>query len=221
MDFELISFKLCPFVQRSLITLLHKQVPHRITYIDLAAPPAWFGEISPFGKVPLLRVDGEHVLFESAVINEFIDEVTPGRLMPEDALQRARNRAWIEFGSGCLVDHFNLTSAENQGKFDNALGELLDKLERLEGMFGDGPYFNGPDLSLADTAYAPLFMRLEILGRQLEIYDREEFPKVAAWSDTLLALPAVRDSVVPEFEELFLAHVAKRSAYLKGQLAAA
>jgi len=76
MNYELVSFKICPFVQRARITLLHKRVPHTVTYIELKAPPAWFPTISPLGKVPLLRVDGGAVLFESAVINEFIDETT-------------------------------------------------------------------------------------------------------------------------------------------------
>ena len=221
MDLELISFKLCPFVQRAVITLLYKEVPHRITYIDLSAPPPWFLDISPFGKVPLLRVDGEHVLFESAVINEFVDEVTPNRLMPEEPVRRALNRAWIEFGSACLGDHFRLTTAENQGQFDNAQSDLQDKFERLEGVLGDGPYFNGADFSLVDSSFAPLFMRLEMLNQRVEIYDRAEFPKVAAWSEALLALPAVRGSVVEDFEPLFLEHVAKRSAYMKEQLGVA
>ena len=55
MELELISFKLCPFVQRSIIVLKHKQIPFNITYIDLADPPVWFRDISPFGKVPILR----------------------------------------------------------------------------------------------------------------------------------------------------------------------
>ena len=49
MELELISFKICPFVQRSVITLRYKQVPFKITHIALDAPPPWFREISPFG----------------------------------------------------------------------------------------------------------------------------------------------------------------------------
>ena len=68
LDLELVSFKLCPFVQRAVITLLQLRVPYRIQYIDLDAPPEWFLRISPFGKVPVLIVDHRTVLFESAVI---------------------------------------------------------------------------------------------------------------------------------------------------------
>lgn len=66
----LISFKLCPYVQRSVINLLEKKVDYEIKYIDLANKPEWFLKISPFRRVPVLVV-GEDVLFESAVINEY------------------------------------------------------------------------------------------------------------------------------------------------------
>jgi len=69
---ELISFELCPFVQRSVITLLQKGVDFKINYIDIHDPPEWFQQISPLGKVPVMRVDNT-VLFESAVINEYLD----------------------------------------------------------------------------------------------------------------------------------------------------
>ena len=78
MDLELVSFKLCPFVQRSVITLKRKAAPYSIRYVDLADPPDWFLALSPARKVSLLVVDGTDVVFESAVINEFVDEVTPG-----------------------------------------------------------------------------------------------------------------------------------------------
>ena len=54
-DIELISFKICPFVQRSVIALKEKQVDFKVTYIDLANPPEWFSEVSPLGKVPVLK----------------------------------------------------------------------------------------------------------------------------------------------------------------------
>ena len=101
MDLELISTKRCPFVQRSVITLKHKGIDHRMTFVDSDDPPEWFKAVSPLGKVPVLRVDGDAVIFESAVINEFLDDITPGQLHPEDPLTRATNKSWIEFGGEC------------------------------------------------------------------------------------------------------------------------
>ena len=84
----LISFKLCPFVQRAVITLLHKKIDFTIEYINLQKKPDWFLEISPLGKVPLLRVK-DHVLFESAVINEYLDEAHGDPMLPKDPLEKA------------------------------------------------------------------------------------------------------------------------------------
>ncbi len=120
MKLELVSFRICPFVQRAVITLRYKKVPFDLIFIDLANPPDWFLEISPFRKVPLLRVDDTHVIFESAVIDEFLDEITPGALLPADALQRALDRSWIEFGTACLLDFSRMVRARTQDAFEDA-----------------------------------------------------------------------------------------------------
>src|ERR1044072_3824574 len=100
---KLISHKLCPYVQRAVIALKEKGVPFERIDIDLANKPDWFLKISPLGKVPVLVVerDGHEVaLFESNVICEYIEDTFPdAKLHPQDALDRAQHRAWMEFGS--------------------------------------------------------------------------------------------------------------------------
>jgi glutathione S-transferase len=100
---ELVSHALCPYVQRAVIALTEKGVPFTRTVVDLDDKPAWFTALSPLGKVPLLRVD-DAVLFESAVICDYLDETLEPRLHPIDPLERARHRAWIEFASTVLSD---------------------------------------------------------------------------------------------------------------------
>ena len=78
--FELISNLLCPYTQRAAIQLTEKGLPYERTYIDLAAKPSWFVQLSPLGKVPVLRVGGE-ALFETAVICEYIDDIAPATPM--------------------------------------------------------------------------------------------------------------------------------------------
>ncbi|MEJ2632246.1 MAG: glutathione S-transferase family protein [Acidihalobacter sp.] len=221
MRLELISFKLCPFVQRSVITLLHKNAPFDITYIELAEPPAWFLEISPFGKVPALRVDDDTVLFESAIINEFIDDVTPDSLSPEDPLLRARNRGWIQFGEQCIVDQYQLTTAKDEETWDEVLERAHRNLAKVEAILGDGPYFNGAELSLVDAAYAPLFMRYALLREHADLMPAEDFPRLRAWSDALLALPEVHKSVVDDFPELFADYLREHGDYAASILAPA
>jgi glutathione S-transferase len=212
MDYELVSFRICPFVQRSRITLLHKRVPHTVTYIDLKAPPDWFHAVSPLGKVPLLRVDGE-VLFESAVINEFIDETTPPPLLPAEPLARARSRAWIAFATELQGSLYRVAMAADEGDFTAARSRLLEQLGRLEEALGNGPWFNDAAFSLVDASFAPLFMRLALLEEAAPLLPDGAFAHCAAWSDALLALPAVRDSVVNDFPERYLAHVAASGGY--------
>ena len=57
-DLHLIGQDLCPYVQRARVVLNEKAVPYRMTVIDLAAKPAWFLDVSPLGRVPVLLVDG-------------------------------------------------------------------------------------------------------------------------------------------------------------------
>jgi len=209
---ELVSFKLCPFVQRSVIVLLEKGVPFDITYIDLANPPDWFKAISPLGKVPLLKV-GDTVLFESAVIMEYLDEVNPPSLHPADPLRKAHNRAWIEFASGLFMCQYNLTmNAQDQAAFQAQCDELRGKLGQLEQQV-IGPFFNGPQLSLADAAVAPFFMRMKLLESWYPLGLMEGLPKVARWAQALTERPSVRQSVVTEFADLYRSHIQKAGCY--------
>lgn len=199
---ELVSFKLCPYVQRAVIALKEKQVPYDITYIDLMDPPDWFKQTSPLGKVPLLKVDGE-VLFESAVISEFIDETSDGSLHPEDALQRAKHRGWVEFASSCLETIYTLNTTQDEEAFDEAVETMKGRLSKVEEALGDGPLFSGAEFSLVDAAFAPLFMRLKLLNQLVGIAAMDGLPKVNAWSNTLLERNTVQESVVEEFPMMF------------------
>lgn len=200
---ELVSFKTCPYVQRAAIVLHEKRVPFDITYIDLRNPPDWFRRISPLGKVPLLKVDGT-VLFESAVIAEYLDEVYAPRLHPVDALRRAHNRAWIEFSSNLLTEQFQMLMSPDRNAFEAAGHRFTASLDRLEAELGAGPFFNGANLALVDCAFAPLLMRATIMEPYLNLDVFTPRPRLRTWSETLLDRDSVRQSVVPEFPELLI-----------------
>ncbi|HWR87233.1 MAG TPA: glutathione S-transferase family protein [Acidiferrobacterales bacterium] len=207
---ELVSFKTCPYVQRAAIVLHEKDVPFEITYIDQTKKPDWFLKISPLGKVPLLKVD-DTILFESAVILEYLDEVYPPRLHPADALRRAHNRAWIEFSSTLLSSQFQLLMSPDRAAFDAAAARFGELLDRLEAELGEGPLFNGATLALVDCAFAPLFMRTEIMEPHLGLGAFAQRPRIRAWSKLLLARDSVQRSVVPEFAELLINSWRKRA----------
>jgi glutathione S-transferase len=210
---ELISFNLCPFVQRSVITLLKKDIDFKITYIDLANPPEWFLEISPLAKVPVVRY-GDDVLFESAVINEFLDEITPDSIMPIAALDKAKDRAWIEFSSQLIVDQYLMSVADNSADFDKHRESLITKLQRLEDIIKDNGFFNGGSFSLVDAALAPVLTRLEIFARLFNKDLISSLPKLSALSQRLLDLEFVQKSVVDNFEEIYIDYLKTNRSFL-------
>ena len=217
MDLELISFKICPFVQRAVITLVHTGTPYTITYINISSPPDWFRKISPFGKVPLLKVDDQHIIFESAVIDEYLNDVHGEGLLPEDPLQRAIDRSWVDFGSSLLLDFSGLIHARDENTYNRQLELVKNQIQWLENKVGEGPYFNGKKLSLVDIAYAPLFMRCDLLKLSQHFCPQKDFPKVAEWAENLLALKELPESVVPDFKEILFNHIKTKAPYAAQQ----
>ncbi|MCU7916377.1 MAG: glutathione S-transferase family protein [Candidatus Thiodiazotropha sp. (ex Gloverina cf. vestifex)] len=215
MSIKLVSFVLCPFVQRAVIVLREKGVLHDIEYIELDDPPEWFRQLSPLGKVPLLLVDDE-VLFESSVILDYLDEVNPPRLHPGDPLRRAQHKSWIEFGSGLLMLQHGLAMAENESLFYEKLSELNKNLERLlpplrQSLFGDKEHF-----SLVDMAYAPFFMRQSILATRRPEITSSHSAEIMDWAHTLLARPCVESSVVPDFSTKYMDFLQDKGSWLAG-----
>ena len=214
MDLELISFNVCPFVQRSVITLNYKNCDYKITFIDITRPPDWFIKLSPLGKVPVLKVDDTEVLFESAVINEFIDDVTPDSLKPSDPLTLAKNRAWIEYGSTCLADLYVIADYKTEQDMKTRMGECIERLQRVENILGNSAFFNGEEFALVDAAYAPLLIRLEFLHERLNFVDWDKFPKLKAWKQNLLAMESVQKSIIDEFELHYTNKIKGQNRYL-------
>jgi len=200
---ELVSFKLCLFVQRAVIVLKRKKVDFKITYIDLSNPPEWFESISPLGKVPVLKV-GKEVLFESAVIQEYVDEVTPPSLHPEDPLIKAKNRAWMVFGDDLNMLMFKMAHAQSEQAFNELQETLIGKLKQLEGVHSGKAFFNGNTFNLIDAAFAPFFMRLELMAKASGLDFLSDVPKMQKWSDALLSESCVTSSVVKELPQMYL-----------------
>jgi len=209
---ELISFDLCPFVQRSVITLLEKNVDHKVTFIDLANPPAWFLKISPFGKVPALRM-GETTLFESAVINEYLDEITPPSMHPKDPLQKAVNRAWIEFASELIGSWYLLSIAKTEETFEIQEADLHKKLSQLEAQLKSSPFFNGDAFCLIDAAFAPALIRLDFTERHANLGLFEGLPKIQTWLQNLMARESVTNSILDQFDTRSLDYIKSTNGY--------
>jgi glutathione S-transferase len=214
----LVSHHLCPYVQRSLITLDEKHIRHERVYVDLANKPEWFLSMSPLGKVPLLIVNDTTVLFESAVICEFLDETTPGPLHPADPLLKARHRAWIEFGSQLLNDIAKLYGAKTELAFHECLEVIVSKLRLLEATTGS-PYFAGADFSMVDAAYAPIFRYFDVLDRYLPLDVFAGCQRLQAWRQCLASRSSVKAAVTENYPQLLRSFVLSRGSVLSERVA--
>lgn len=212
-ELELVSHHLCPYVQRSVITLTEKQIPHRRTNIDLANKPAWFRRLSPLGKVPLLRVDGQ-TLFESAVICEYLDETTPGSLHPADPLEKAQHRSWIEFGSSILDAIAGFYNAQTPEAFAVKRQVLMDRLQWLDGKLGEGPFFAGRSFTMVDAAFGPVFRYFDMFEQidDFGFFDRTR--NIEAWRRALGDRQSVRDAVASDYAPRLLDFLVRRNSHL-------
>jgi glutathione S-transferase len=202
-----------------------KNVEFEVTYVDLRDKPDWFLEISPHGKVPVLKVDDE-VLFESNAIAEYLDEMVPPRLHPADPIKRARNRAWTDFVPDFSRALSRIVYAKTKEDMEDGLAKAPKALARLELALAnergnDGPYFNGDTLCLVDAAYAPFLRRFAIAEATLRSGLLKDFPLVQAWSDALIANQNVIDGAAPTFLEEFEIALKRRETYVWSLMEAA
>ncbi|NQZ84938.1 MAG: glutathione S-transferase family protein [Nanoarchaeales archaeon] len=210
--YTLTSFALCPYVQRSIITLKHKKIDFEIKYIELSNKPEWFLKLSPLGKVPILELENT-VLFESAVINEFLDEDTQGSMLSENLIEKAEQRAWIEFSSSLNMESYHIVRAKDEKTYNQKIESITNKLKLVEKQI-KGKYFSGDKFSLVDSSYAPFFMRLFTIEKMKNDIDWTQIPKVFAWAETLLALDEVKTSVKETFKEDYIGYIKKENSYI-------
>jgi len=198
--YRLISHALCPYVQRAVITLAEKAVPFRRIDIDLAAKPDWFRAISPLGKVPVLQVGGT-ALFESAVIVEYLEEVTGHPMHPADPLERARHRAWIEMASATLDAVAGFYRAADAPAFETRRRALADRFARFDDALAEGPYFAGPAFRLVDAAWAPVFRYLDAFERIGAFGLLDGTARVPGYRAALAERPSVRGAVAADYPQ--------------------
>src|SRR5713226_8551191 len=212
---KLISHKLCPYVQRAVIALAEKGVAFERIDIDLANKPEWFLAISPLGKTPVLQV-GDHAIFESAVILEYLEETQKKPLHPADPLARAEHRAWIEFGSAVLNDIAGFYAAPNDAAFEAKTAQLEARFTRLEARVAAAPWFDGENFSLVDAVFGPVFRYFDVFDEIADFGILAAKPKLARWRKALAARPSVRAAVGADYPALLHGFIDRRNSWLSG-----
>ncbi len=213
---HLISHHLCPYVQRAVIVLAEKGIEHRRTYIDLSNKPGWFVRLSPLGKVPVFQT-GDTVLFESQVIAEYLDEVTPGSLHPDDPLEKARHRSWIEFGSQTLNAIGAFYNAKDRVAFEAARKDLRAKFERIGGEL-HGPYFSGERFHLVDGVWGTIFRYFNLFDQIHEFGFFDGLNAIQSWRYHIGERPSVASALPSGYEARLLQFLKERNSYLANMI---
>ena len=200
MTIKLYDFGPSPNCQRVEIALHEKGLSYDIEPIDLRKreqKKPEFLKLNPYGKVPVI-VDGEKVLFESCIINEYLDEQYPTPpLMPKDPYKRARIRVLIDYGLNYIHSQYwairgELYVKKEEGERDWKLIEettqqLRELLQYLENALGDKAYFMG-EFTLLDIALVPRFLRMESFG----VLPATSIPRLGTWLQRMKERPSVK-----------------------------
>jgi stringent starvation protein A len=188
----------CPFSQRCRFVLFEKGMDFEIRDVDLFNKPEDISIMNPYGQVPIL-VERDLILYESNIINEYIDERFPHpQLMPPDPVMRSRARLFLfNFERELFVHVQALEKREapkDAGKaMEKARQQIRDRLTQLSPIFLKNKYMLGDDFSMLDVAIAPLLWRLDHYGI--------EMPKTAApllrYAERMFARPGYIEALTP------------------------
>ncbi|MFA0241023.1 MULTISPECIES: glutathione S-transferase family protein [Vibrio] len=199
---KLISFKNCPFVQRVMGSLVMKNVPFEIEYIELNNKPQWFLDISPNGQVPVLITENDTVLFESDAIVEYLDDkYTPiEEVSPE---QKALDRAWSYQASKHYMPQCGTMASKDKETFETRLANLQKAFLKAEKKLGDTEFFKGDYISNVDIAWLPLLHRAFVIKERSGFNMLESFPKVQKWQAALIESGLTDKTVPADFIDKF------------------
>ena len=153
----------CPFSQRCRFVLYEKGMDFEIKDVDIFNKPEDLAVMNPYNQVPVL-VERDLILYESNIINEYIDERFPHpQLMPGDPVMRGRGRLVLFrmekelFSLVHVLENPNSTNKE-MAKAREAIGNGLTMLAPA---FTENKYILGDDFSMIDVALSPLLWRLD------------------------------------------------------------
>ncbi|CAL8468830.1 g8371 [Coccomyxa elongata] len=207
----------CPFAQRTWIALIEKQVPYTKVDINLRnetgqyAPetkPAWFLQLNPNGKVPVLAYEEEHTIhqiYESNICNEFLEDFQPEpSLLPPHPAVRARARIIIARFSEAFVPAFYRLLLRQDKEGQQQAAQTLDtELRWLEGHFDSlGPYFMGTEFSLVDISLLPFFLRASVLQHYRGYNLPSDCAKLAGWVQEASKRASVQETRVSPKPEM-------------------
>ena len=219
---KVVSFKICPFVQRVTAALEARSIPYGVEYICLSNPPVWFSEASPNAQVPLLITESGTVLFESDAIVEYLDEFYGPMQNDVSPERHAIDRAWSYQASKHYLVQCSAMRSSDDATLASRVQRLDKAFERIENVLEDGPYFGGQSLGNVDIAWLPLLHRAAIVADRTGFDFLDKYPKMRAWRSALMTTGLPEKSVSEDFEQKFSEFYLSDETYLgRGKASAA
>jgi glutathione S-transferase len=160
---KLIGSPTSPYVRKVCIVMAEKKLDYRMVAEDVWSPNTTINASNPLGKVPCLVLEGGEAVFDSRVIVEYLDTLSPvGKLIPSNGRERAEVKTWEALADG-LLDASILARLEagwahrtpeqrSQAWIDRQLGKISESLKAMSNGLGDKPYCAGASMSLSDIA---------------------------------------------------------------------
>jgi glutathione S-transferase len=193
-----------PYARKVRVVMGEKRIDYELVATDVNDPNSELLKHNPLGKVPCLLLDDGTAIYDSPVIVEYLDSVTPvGRLIPEPTRQRVQVRRWEALTDGLLDAAVAIVwerrraeahqngdwIARQRGKVDRALKAMSLDL-------GEDSFCTGPTFTLADIVMGCALFYLDFRFAQ-EIKWRDEYPNLNKFADKLMKRKSFQDSVPP------------------------
>ncbi len=199
---KLIGSLTSPFVRKVRIVAMEKHIDLEFAVDVPWSPETKVPDANPLGKVPVLVMDDGSTLFDSRVIVEYLDTVTPvSRLIPEGNRQRIAVKRWEALADG-IVDAAALIFLErtqrapehqNANWMARQEQKVFRGLEEMSEELGEKKFCTGETMNLADIAVGCALGYLDF--RFPEINWREAHPNLAKLADKLFAMDPFRETV--------------------------
>jgi glutathione S-transferase len=202
---KLIGALTSPYVRKVRIVLAEKKLDYQFVLEDVWAHDTIM-QSNPLGKVPCLIMEGGEAVFDSRVIVEYVDNLSPvGKLIPANGRERAEIRTWEALADGvcdaAILARLELTwagrtDAQRCGQWvERQMGKVDAALAAMAKGLGDKPYCAGIHLTLADIAVGCALGYLDF--RFPQIGWRAAHPKLAKLADKLAQRPSFIDTRPP------------------------
>ena len=200
---KLIGSTTSPYVRKVRIVMAEKKLDDQFLLDNVWSADTRIAASNPLGKVPCLVMEGGEAVFDSRVIVEYLDTLSPvGKLIPSTGRERAEVKTWEALADG-LLDAAILVRLENtfegrkpsersQAWIDRQMDKVHASLKAMAQGLGDKPYCSGIHLSLSDIAVGCALGWLEF--RFPEIGWRAEYPNLAKLMDKLAQRASFADT---------------------------